>query len=109
MSEQQTGEWVTVAQRSASRRATCWASRSRIAEIALYDLDGTVYATENTCTHAYAYLSDGWVDGDIIECPLHGGRFEIKTGKGLGPPIECDIKTFPVRVEGENIQIKIEA
>jgi naphthalene 1,2-dioxygenase system ferredoxin subunit len=108
MSEGQTGDWVTVAQRAALKPGDVLGVQVKDKEIALYDLDGTVYATENTCTHAYAYLSDGWVDGDIIECPLHGGRFEIKTGKGLGPPIDCDIKTFAVRVEGENIQIKVE-
>ena len=109
MSDGQTGDWVTVAQRSALKPGDVLGVQVKDKEVALYDLDGTIYATENTCTHAYAYLSDGWVDGDIIECPLHGGRFEIKTGKGLGPPIDCDIKTFPVRVEGENIQIKLEA
>ena len=102
------GDWVTVAQRSALKPGDVLGVQVKDKEIALYDLEGTLYATENTCTHAYAYLSDGWVDGDIIECPLHGGRFEIKTGKGLGPPIDCDIKTFAVRIEGESIQIKVE-
>ena len=76
-------------------------------QIALYNLDGEIYATSNICTHAFALLSDGWLDGDQIECPLHAGRFEVKTGKGLGPPIPCDIKTYPVRVTGDEVQVQI--
>ena len=102
------GNWVTVASRAALREGDIAGVTVGEEHIALYDLGGEVYATSNVCTHAFALLSDGWLDGDVIECPLHAGRFEIKTGKGLGPPIDCDIKTFPVRVEGENIQIKIE-
>lgn len=45
------------------------------------------HCTHNICIHAYALLSDRWLDGDVIECPLHGGHFEAKTGKGLGAPI----------------------
>jgi nitrite reductase/ring-hydroxylating ferredoxin subunit len=108
MTDDKPGEWVTVGARSAMKKGEVLGITAQGKEIAIYDLDGTLYATENTCTHAYAYLSDGWLDGDIIECPLHGGRFEIKTGKGLGPPIDCDLKTFPVRLQGEDIQVKLE-
>ena len=76
-------------------------------EIALYDLDGTLYATDDICTHAYAKLSDGWLDKGEIECPLHAGRFEVKTGKGLGAPIPCDLKTYPVRVTASDIQVNV--
>ena len=76
-------------------------------DIALYELDGQVFATDNICNHAYAKLSDGWLDRREIECPLHAGRFEVKTGKGLGPPIPCDIKTYPVRIVGDDIQVQL--
>ena len=76
-------------------------------QIALYNLNGEIYATSNICTHAFALLSDGWLDGEVIECPLHAGRFEVKTGKGLGPPIPCDIKTYPVRVVGDDVQVRL--
>lgn len=78
-------------------------------QIALYNVEGEIYATDNVCTHAFAILTDGWLDGDVIECPLHGGRFEVKTGKGLGPPIPCDLKTYPVRVVGDEVQVDIAA
>jgi nitrite reductase/ring-hydroxylating ferredoxin subunit len=62
--------------------------------------DGGVYAIDNVCTHALAYLSEGWLEGDVIECPLHGGCFNVRTGKGLGDPIEEDLKTYPIQVSG---------
>ena len=78
-------------------------------QIALYDVAGTIYATDNICTHAFAMLTDGWLDGGEIECPLHAGRFDVATGKGLGPPIPCDLKTYKVRVVGDDVQIDMAA
>lgn len=77
-------------------------------EIALYDLDGEVHATDDICTHAYAKLSDGWLDKGEIECPLHAGRFDVKTGKALCPPVTEDVKTYPVRIVSDEIQIKLD-
>ena len=76
-------------------------------QIALYDVDGEIFATDNVCSHAFAMLTDGWLDGNEIECPLHAGRFDVKTGKGLGPPIPCDIKSYRVRVVGDDIQVDL--
>ncbi|HEY4253722.1 MAG TPA: non-heme iron oxygenase ferredoxin subunit [Roseomonas sp.] len=72
-------------------------------QIALFLLEGgEIRATDNVCTHAYALLTDGWVEEGVIECPLHGGRFDVRSGCGLGAPITRDLKTWPVRVtEGE--------
>ena len=75
--------------------------------IALYAADTGIFATDNICTHAYACLSDGWLDGEVIECPLHAARFDIRTGKVLGPPATEDLKTYPARVVGEEIQIRL--
>jgi nitrite reductase/ring-hydroxylating ferredoxin subunit len=76
--------------------------------IALYAADDGIFATDNICTHAYACLSDGWLDGEVIECPLHAARFDIRTGKVLDPPATEDLKTYPVRVVGDEIQIQID-
>ena len=76
--------------------------------IALYAVDAEIFATENICTHAYAYLSDGWLDGEVIECPLHAARFDIRSGKVLDPPATEDLKTYPVRVVGDEIQIRLD-
>jgi naphthalene 1,2-dioxygenase system ferredoxin subunit len=91
------------------------ASRGDLAEgevaghsIALYDIDGNLFATDNICTHAYARLSDGWLDGELIECPLHAARFDVRTGKVLDPPATEDLKTYPVRVFDGEIQVKLD-
>ncbi len=76
-------------------------------KIAIYNLDGTFYATDDTCTHAYASLAEGYIEDDCVECPLHAGVFDIKTGKAQGVPVVEDIKTFPVRVEGEDIYVEV--
>ena len=77
-------------------------------EIALYGLDGgEVVATDDICTHAYAKLSDGWLDKGEIECPLHAGRFDVKSGKATAPPCTDDLKIYPVRLVGDDIQVKL--
>ena len=100
--------WVTVAQRSAINPGDVLGVTLGERELALYDLDGEIYATDNLCTHAFALLSQGWLDGDVIECPLHGGRFDVKTGKALCLPVTEDIKTYKVRVVGDDIQVRLE-
>jgi naphthalene 1,2-dioxygenase system ferredoxin subunit len=101
-------KWVTVAKASDVAEGEVMGATFEGKEIAVYNVDGTFYASDNLCTHAFAFLSDGWLDGDVIECPLHAGRFEVKTGKGLGPPIECDIRTYPVRVVDDDVQVKLD-
>ena len=99
--------WVTVGSKGKIAEGEVAEGRAGEEQIAIYNVDGTFYATGNVCTHAFALLSDGWLDGDVIECPLHAGRFEVKTGKALGPPVDCDIKTYPVRVVGDEIQVRV--
>jgi naphthalene 1,2-dioxygenase ferredoxin component len=74
-------------------------------EIALFNVDGEIYATDNICSHAYASLADGFVDGDIVECPLHEACFNIRTGKVLSEPATVDIKTYPVRIVDGRIEV----
>ena len=74
---------------------------------AIYNIDGELFATDDICTHAYARLSDGWLDRNEIECPLHAGRFDVKTGAATAPPCVDPVKTYPVRVEGDEIQVKL--
>ncbi len=76
--------------------------------IAIYDADGNLFATDNICTHAYACLSDGWLDGEVIECPLHAARFDIRSGKVLDPPATKDLKTYPVRIVDGEIEVRLD-
>jgi NAD(P)H-dependent nitrite reductase small subunit len=77
-------------------------------QIALCRVDGTIYAFENVCPHAYALLSDGFIEGNEIECPLHAARFEISTGQCLAPPADRDLVTYAVKVEGDEVFVGLE-
>ena len=72
---------------------------------ALFNVDGVFFATDDLCTHEDARLSDGFVIDDIIECPLHQGRFHIPTGTAKGAPVTCNLRTHLVKVEGNNVYI----
>lgn len=75
--------------------------------IALFNLDGTYYATDEICSHAHASLAEGFVIDDCIECPLHGATFSIKTGQALSAPATEPIATYPVRVEANEILVRV--
>lgn len=77
-------------------------------EIAVFRCGRNYYATDNYCTHARAPLVDGYLDGKVIECPLHQGRFDIRDGKVLcSPPIK-PLTTYPVRIINDSIQIRVD-
>lgn len=77
-------------------------------EIALYHLAGGEFrATGNICTHEYAQLSDGWLEGGTIECCLHDARFDVRTGKVLSPPAEVNLPVFDVRIDGDDLLVRI--
>jgi 3-phenylpropionate/trans-cinnamate dioxygenase ferredoxin subunit len=65
------------------------------------------FATDGLCTHEHVELADGLVMGDIIECPMHNGRFNYKTGEAKGPPVCVALKTYPVKVENGRIMIRL--
>lgn len=74
--------------------------------IALYNVDGTIYATDDTCSHAEASLSDGQLCGNRVVCPLHGAEFDVRTGAALRMPAVAPVDTYTVRVDGPDILIK---
>lgn len=76
-------------------------------EIALYNIGGKYFATDDICTHAYASLADGYLEDGQIECPLHGARFDIKTGKALTAPASVDLAVYQVKVEGDTILVGV--
>lgn len=77
--------------------------------LALYHVAGEWFCTDNICSHAYALLTDGWLEDHVVECPLHNGQFDIRTGKGLCAPIEADIATFPVRLQAGKVLVGLPA
>jgi len=102
------GDWVRVAGRGDLASGEVIGVEAGGRSIAIYDSDEGLFATDNICTHAYACLSDGWLDGQTIECPLHAARFDIRTGKVLDPPATEDLKTYPVRLVGNDIEIRLD-
>jgi naphthalene 1,2-dioxygenase system ferredoxin subunit len=76
--------------------------------VALYVVDGEFFATSDTCTHGQASLSEGYLDGHLIECPLHQGVFDIRNGEASGPPCVEPVRTYPVRIEDNVIFVGIE-
>ena len=76
-------------------------------EIALYAVEGEVYATDNLCTHGAARLSDGFLEGREIECPLHQGKFDVCTGKAMCAPLTQNIRIYPTRIENKRIFLNL--
>ena len=75
--------------------------------IALWAIDDEVYATGNICTHAFAYLTDGHIENGCIECPLHQGLFDLRSGKALSAPVTKDIATYAVKQEDEFVWVDV--
>ena len=77
--------------------------------VALYKLGEQVYATHGICTHALAFLADGFVEDGKIECPLHQGQFDIRSGRALCAPLTEDIKTYAVKVEDGTVFVELDS
>jgi 3-phenylpropionate/trans-cinnamate dioxygenase ferredoxin subunit len=69
--------------------------------------DGKFFATDGLCTHQNVHLAGGFVMDNLIECPKHNGRFDFTTGKAKGAPVCVDLKTYPTKLEDDQIFIQI--
>jgi len=77
-------------------------------QIALFNLAGQIYATSNICTHQYALMSDGYVEDDWVECPLHQARFDIATGRALSDPATVALPVYPVKIENNRVFVDVD-
>jgi nitrite reductase/ring-hydroxylating ferredoxin subunit len=77
--------------------------------VAIYNIEGTFYATEAHCTHAMADLGDGILEGDVIECSLHFGAFHVPSGKAVQPPCETALRTFRTEVKDGQVYVDLSA
>jgi nitrite reductase/ring-hydroxylating ferredoxin subunit len=75
--------------------------------LAIYNLDGNFYATDDECTHAAASLADGMIDGDVIECCMHMGSFHIPTGRVVEPPCEVPLRTYQVVLKDDGVFVDL--
>ena len=76
--------------------------------LAVFNLDGEFYVTDDQCTHGPGSLSEGFIDGDVIECNFHNGQFNIKTGEVVSPPCMIPVKTYKAMVENGRVIIEPE-
>jgi len=76
--------------------------------VALFNVEGTFYAIDNTCTHRGGPLGEGALSADTVECPWHGAHFNVKTGAVTSPPAPTGVRSFPVKVEGNDVLVEID-
>ncbi|WP_442958226.1 non-heme iron oxygenase ferredoxin subunit [Pinisolibacter sp.] len=75
--------------------------------LAVFNVDGEYYVTDNVCTHGVAMLTDGWLEDETIECPQHGGCFDVRTGKATAFPCEKPLKTYAVIRDGDDLLVDV--
>lgn len=78
-------------------------------KIGLFLQGEAVHAIEDVCPHAYALLSQGFLEDGVIECPLHAARFEVATGKCLTEIGQRDLQCFAVRIQEGRVQVQLPA
>ncbi len=72
------------------------------------NVDGRYYVADDTCTHEDASLSTGALCGEIVKCPLHGSRFDLRTGEVLDDPAVDNLRIYPVRLDGDHVFVKLD-
>jgi naphthalene 1,2-dioxygenase ferredoxin component len=77
-------------------------------EIALYSVGEEVFATDNLCTHGPGRLCNGFLLDHEIECPLHQGRFDVRSGQATCEPVTEALRTYPVRIEGGRVLLRLD-
>jgi len=78
-----------------------------VKRIAIFNIEGTYHAIEDTCTHRGGPLSEGMVVGNEVTCPWHGAVFDVTTGSVLGLPAPRSVASYPVRIEGDDIELEL--
>lgn len=75
--------------------------------LAVFNVDGEFYSTSNICTHNIAILTDGYFEDETVECPLHGGCFNVKTGEPTSFPCEKPLQTYAVIRDGDDLYAEV--
>ena len=100
-------KWVPVCSRSALSSGQMTMEEVGDREIVLADVDGEVFAFDGICTHALGYLDQGELEGYQVLCPLHEGRFDVRTGKVVGGEPTEPIEVYPTRVDDGTILVEV--
>lgn len=99
------GEWIWVANAEAIGPGEALRVELDGDAIAIWNIEGEFYATSDTCTHEEASLTDGDLWGEVVECPLHGAQFDVRTGEVLSLPAMYPLPTYPVKVEDDGLYL----
>lgn len=76
-------------------------------KVAIFNIDGSYYAVDDTCTHKGGPLSEGELEGTVVTCPWHGATFDLCTGNHLGPPAPAGVTRREVKIEGGDVMVKV--
>lgn len=98
------GEFVTVARTADVKSGSGFVAEVAGKVIAIFNIDGTYYAIDNTCVHRGGPLGEGDLEGDVVSCPWHGWQYDVKTGGCVGNP-SAKVATYQVKVVGEDITV----
>jgi nitrite reductase (NADH) small subunit len=100
------GNFVRVAGTSDLGPGQCKSVAAGERELAIFNVDGTYYAIDNTCPHRGGPLGEGFVEGKIVTCPWHGWSYDVTTGIC---PVNTNVvvRTYPVKIEGADIQVEV--
>ena len=99
-------DFVKVASSNKISPGECKVAQVDDKAIALYNVNGQVYATDNTCLHRGGPLGEGSLKGAIVTCPLHGWQYDVTNGSNAMNP-SISVATYPVKVEGDSIMVKL--
>lgn len=99
--------WIDVAAQADLFEGAGIAIQPKGLDVALFSIDGEVFATDNTCSHGSARLCDGYVEGYEVECPFHQGRFDVRTGAPTCAPATMPVKSWPVKIEGGRVFLQL--
>ena len=75
--------------------------------LAVFNVDGEFFVTNDACTHGPGSLSEGYIEGDVVECNFHNGQFNIRTGEVVAPPCMVPVKAYPVVIEAGRVFIEV--
>ena len=100
------GDWIEVCDTAEIAPGTSLRVEIGSTAIALWNVDGAYYATQDSCTHEETSLAEGDLWGDVVECPLHGAQFDVTTGEVLSLPAVVSLKTYPVKIDAGKVYIE---
>ena len=101
------GELIEVSTLTDLAPGTCRQGDAGGRPVAVFNVNGTIYAIQGTCTHRGGPLGEGELDGSVVTCPWHGAQFDVTTGQVIGPPAPQSVPAYKVVVEGNLIKIEV--